>query len=929
MRLSLNIDNKWCDVESDKTKNTLVLNYEFDSLTDPAKYFSEFSYTFKVPRTAKNDRIFNLQCRLDSVASGTVSLVKRYKYRLYGEKEECVSVGIAKITSWNKSEYVIQLNGSLGIAFQKLLNSGFDTNNDNPEYSLLPDYVNYDGLGDYTADLRINRFTVGCSWNVDSLLIPFTLSELRSDYGNLVNLYYLDQLQQYTEKHAWAASLVGFMPQTQGRVKNFENGKWTWNNYVYPLFQTAQQTAEIPVDDGLTEYQMSQFRSYYQTPFVYVQKLFEIYKENFQSITGYSLDLDERWYNEDNNDLRDCVYTLPNLGYNLPEKQDPASSSSETRTSNVTLPANAAFDDSTYKITNLRQNTNQYLYSGYFTVEKNQTFEAISEIPIKFTNPSNVFYVSYPVEQARPKIDKAYNNINPIIATWDIIDSNNNIVASSPRESLLVPLLQNNQFTEEWDHPLREQYQTIFDVICFYYQGEQIYDNRTEANFGTVQLAARWKNNSTQRLVRVRWHLRFTNDFCPLRTYLYATDEWGQILNASGYTGGGNDARITWATAWESQVNVYDPVRSDSKVTMERLFKSVQPFSILLKYSKMMNLVWQVDDNNQTVRVKRKYDFFKDCVETDSGHFSTVPYQGFLDITDKIDTNKDFTIEPLAFNGKSVTLGYKEDADNNVKRYKEKFTKNYGDLILYTADSTNKETIEVFNKDDNSTLYPPMVATDIVSPRDIVEQLQSAKYETFPFPSNITDSGETAGAYGIFYFRGASRPVPDDEFAHYKRGGTTPYVLITDDEPVEVADNVYCYHYDSGTSYALDKSSFPVFMEHNRDCTTSLFFGEPREMYYDVEQQALDTDISIYTKEWKRYLDDAFSVMNKQLTCYAYVSSEYYLRLKANPLVQIENCIYLVQKMEYSEENHYAKLVLRQIFSLDNLIADATRVASE
>ena len=929
MRLDLYMYGAWRTLESDSNKNTLVLNWNFDSLESPSSYYSDFSYAFRAPRTASNDRLFALQCRLDSIGGGNVSLAGEMPYRLYGEKSECISTGVAKVTSWNNDDYSIQLSGSLGIAFKALLNSGFDASNSDPNYYVLPDYLNYDGNGGYTASTLINRFTVGCSWNVDSLLIPFGMDELRGDYGNLVNLYYLDQLQQYTERHAWAASLVGFMPQTQGRYKQFESTKWTWNGYIYPLFQTPQQTQEIPVGDGLNEYQMSQFRSYYQTPFVYVQKLWEMYREHCAAMTGYTLSLDERWYNEGNNDLRDLVYTLPNLGYNLPERIDPVSTASSTIVSNVSMPVNSAFNYNDYTIQNLRTNVHQYFYSGYYNVAKNQTFECITQIPIRFTNPDGVFFVSYPVEQLHPPIDKAWNSLNPIVATYDILDSNNNVVASSIRPIALVPLLKNSQVTEEWDHPLREAIETIYDVICFYYDGEQIYDNRTVADFGEVQITARWKNNAASQLVRVRWNLSFMYDQCPFKIYVYAQGgSFEKVISGYGYTGGNASSFATWNINGSRQVNIYDPVRSDSKITMERLFRSESPFSILLKYSKMMNLVWLIDDEQKKITVKRKYDYFYDCVNTNSGHYLGAPsYQGFLDLTDFIDVSKDLVVSPLAFDGRVVNLGFKESADMNCHHYKEKFGKVYGSLLLYTADKSSKETIEAFNKDDNSTLYPPIVATDIVSPRDVVEQLQSAKYETFPFPSNITDSGETAGVSGVFYFRCASKPVPDDEFAHYRDSGNTPYVLITDDEPVEVSDDVYCYHYD-GTSNALDKRQFPQYLEHNRDCTTSLFFGEPREMYYNCEQQALDTDISIYRKNWQRWLEDSYSVNNKALVCFAWVDSAYYMRLKSNPLIKIMNAIYLAQKIEFSSDN-YMKLELRQIYDLGDLITDATPVPTE
>lgn len=918
MTLSLYIDGAWRDCESDVNNNSLVMNWEFDSLDDPAKYYSEFSYTFKLPRTRYNDNLFSNEWRLDSITSHFNSPIK---YRLLNDKQEVISVGIANVSNWSEKEYQVQLNGSLGVAFKRLLSSGWAATDD-PEYTLFEDPLAWNG-SDYTADLRLDKNLVACSWALDSLVPYFSLSDLRSHYSTLLTDYSL--ASPYTTQMALASSIIGFMPMTQGRYKSFDSTKWTTSNRLKPVFNTISSTTDIDLGDGLNEWQMSEFRSYYQTPYVYVQKLWDLYKEKCESMTGYRLVLDERWYNENNLDLKDVVYTLNNLGATLPEKPEANSSVNTSTTSNVTLPSNAASDYDDYKITGLASNTNQYLYSGYYTVGTNQTIEEVIEIPMKFTNPDNVI-----MPPIIPQFGaKAYNSGNPIYATYDILDSNDNVLASSVRPYTLVPLLQTRDFTEEWEHPLREAFETISDVICFYYDGEGLLENKSEFNFGRVQLTARWKNSGNSQQVRVRWWLRFAYDWVPTKVYSYDDGNMYKVPWYNGYTGGDANGRIRWEITADRQTNIYDPARSGSKLTMSRLFKDLQPFQILLKYSKMYNLVWAIDDWSNTITVKRKYDFFYDCQGrlTDRG-FGSPSYNGFLDITDRIDLNKGYTIEPKAFNGKSVTLGFKESGDMYSKKYKDKFGKQYGDIILYTADTSSSETIQAFNKDENNTLYSPIVATDIVSPRDKVETLLSTKYaqyETLPYPSNQTSEGEQANVFGQFFFRNPLIAVPNNEFAHYKQSGT-PYVIITDDDATEIADQVYAWH---SANDGVKVFNLPQFFEHNRSISTCLWFGEPREMYYDVPQQVLDTEISLYSKEWARYLDDSYSTQNKLLTCYAYIDGQIYSRLKVNPLVKIENCIYLLQKMEYSEQNHYGKLELRQIFNLDDLIADATPIHDE
>ena len=134
---------------------------------------------------------------------------------------------------------------------------------------------------------------------------------------NILFFSYYFQVERYnqlTEQMAWLSSFVGFMPQMQGRYKNYDSSKWVNGNTIRALFANAGDENTIDVGSGATDFQMQQYRSYYQTPFVYIQKLWEIYKTYCPNITGYSLNLDSRWYNANNTVLRDIVYTLPNIG---------------------------------------------------------------------------------------------------------------------------------------------------------------------------------------------------------------------------------------------------------------------------------------------------------------------------------------------------------------------------------------------------------------------------------------------------------------------------------------------------------------------------------------------------------------------------------------------------------------------------------------
>lgn len=910
MELELFINNVWERMESDKETNSLSLSYTEDSLTSPSDYFSDFSYPFKLPKTSRNNTLLNHVGELDSNTDKTV-----YRYRLHGENDEPISEGNAVVTSATLKDYTLQLNGSLGIAFNRLLKSGF-AESDEPDFFQFPDIINYDG-STYTAVEKMQRGLVFSSWNVDSATIPFELTEILQRYGSLKNYYGITS-NDVTEQDVFISSFFGFMPQFQGRYKEFDSAKWLTyeaNRYnVLPLFSHLTDTDATDVGDGATEYQMQQFRSYYQQSFVYVQKLWELYKQNFAAITGYTLNLDSRWYNENNLLLRDCVYTLQNFGNaDTNNREEVLTTNTVTATNNLNLPDNSQFDPDTMTLYNLSTNVWMSFYTSLETVKPAEMLELNLTFPISFQCSENS-----PLYRAtRAESMCAFNQKNPLYIVWSVVDSSYNTIYTSPRPIVVLPLVKTPSFSEEWDAPDREVTERLSDVIICNYAPQWMDSNKRTGFITSANVRVKWFNNTNiAQNCRLRFKVAFANNAIPFRQYFPSETEQanafapvGEGWGDSGYTDPPrfpSDSFAAWKITDATAITtVSRPLnRSFAHLKTWQFFGDEKPFNILLKYSKLNNLVWKVDEYAKTVSVLRRNDFLDDCING-----------GFFDLTDKINVEKGVTIETQTFNADKVLFEFSDGQTKYAKEYKDKYGTTYGSLTIYTGQNAGGEPIKAF-KSENTTYLSPIVATDIIQPSKGLQTMNEQRYETpVAFPANATDKNDYAGEKGVFYLRCQNIPVNGDVFKVYENANGVECAYITDDTPTEIQYNTYVFH-DREAALKTETTVFPQFFSYTRDFATQLIFGEPREVYFDIPQQVLDNGVTVYDTEFQGWIEENYSLKNKRVTCYADIDGTEYARLKLNPLCRLQNIIYTLEKVEYNPSTRVAKLVLRGLSAL-------------
>lgn len=136
-------------------------------------------------------------------------------------------------------------------------------------------------------------------------------------------------IDKETVRSAWVGNgskydIINFAPTNSGLPDNFDAGKAIMNFHGLSGFTgtsgsytTYEGWALASLPDSLTGEEVKDFRSYLQTPVLRVKSIFDAIcdRENNRGDmdTGYDVELDEDWFNENNPYYYDTWMTLPNI----------------------------------------------------------------------------------------------------------------------------------------------------------------------------------------------------------------------------------------------------------------------------------------------------------------------------------------------------------------------------------------------------------------------------------------------------------------------------------------------------------------------------------------------------------------------------------------------------------------------------------------
>lgn len=181
---------------------------------------------------------------------------------------------------------------------------------------------------DVITDIKITNIPTGANYLVINC---------RNNYKPNVMLN-----QPYTD-------IVGFIP-VNSYSNNFDFKSIEVNGNIKSISEFIDENADTSllntnaesiVGDGMLPRSMNEFRSYHQQPYIYFNKLFQIFnKQLLKMFPEYSIELDEDWFNEDNEHYANLCYTLKRLVNE--EEGSTIESNYLLGTDTITIPANSS-----------------------------------------------------------------------------------------------------------------------------------------------------------------------------------------------------------------------------------------------------------------------------------------------------------------------------------------------------------------------------------------------------------------------------------------------------------------------------------------------------------------------------------------------------------------------------------------------------------
>lgn len=895
------------------SENEVRWSFTFDNLENPTQYVSERAVRLRLPVCPENNKFFGQFLRLDStITANGYTPTEKMQY-IVMDDGAVVSTGTAVIESIDRQYYNLSLVGSQATLFRKLMNAGYDTAKaaEDNTYYLMKDWLKCSKVGAMVIDEQanlLNRFQVLASWTIDEPILDFptmrTTADLRSAYGITdANI---------TETMAFIASLVGFAPTAQGKYGDFESDMWLETGKVEYIGQMVAAAAgflpvlcserdekgeaveTVSVEDGLVEPQIGEYRSYYQQPYIYLGMLWQFFAYEMNQICGYTLRLDSRWFE----DVGMTAYMLP-----------------KTFGSDNVKPENVPVTFPSGGISNTHVMPN-----GYVRTTNDPPFAyTISGLSLKTTATSGSFHVktgkkvtvdvlldlrmdNFAFSQDSRDDNSTYywSGYNPYEFRVSII--NRNDVAVSERKFLVYPVSSDGVMTLSG----MQRNTHINDAIigAVYVQSSRLgfeiltpeYDawSKTDPTNPRLRIQAKISSVITEDDdYRIRCSIGYSNDKLPF------------VLK-----GGASDVFFYSASPGSSQITIerynvtadgsaFENNRSDSIITLEKLFGDKAPFEVLLEYSKARHLMWVVDDAEKVVTVKRAADFFADAGDD------------FADLTKFADG--DVEISPLSWESNRVVFNLGELECDYVDGYSDRYGHGYGDKVVVTTNNLNK---------DSKSLLSGKIVTSAMLSQNVVpiallfgrERYPNA-IEVPPMPMNVKD-GESADISGNFYVRDINGEWPKNILHDWKDDGRA-YITLSDDADIERARQQFCWHGKDVTE-ADDEKVYvrPVFT--TVDATgTSVLFGPVREVY---TSQSESPSSYLYEQHWQHYIEEVYNPENKTIACKIFFTRRLLAAVRENPIVRIGNLLYLVMSIGgWSNHTRLCRCKLRQINDLNNL----------
>lgn len=293
------------EIELDKTVQ-FAITKQFEELSNPTVIINDWSKTVSIPFTLRNHQIFGHIYSPDKAIVGTTGNsyiginfdpLRKLDFRLEWDNA-ILMTGYAKMIDIKRSKgtgtYNITLNGQLGKIFQEMKKITFDIEAPESEDKYIIRGAQY-------VNTAIDKDLVYDSWRSAG-----QVNSILNKSGD--SRYNINDIIGFAPNNSFCEDFDYKTYQPNSTTSE------TFTNTLGDAFKTATGIdGDTVIPNGMLPREIGEYRSYYQLPYVYWNKLFQMFQEKTEEVTGYTFDLDESWFNEANPYWYYLVYMLKPL----------------------------------------------------------------------------------------------------------------------------------------------------------------------------------------------------------------------------------------------------------------------------------------------------------------------------------------------------------------------------------------------------------------------------------------------------------------------------------------------------------------------------------------------------------------------------------------------------------------------------------------
>lgn len=282
-KINLYIDGALADISTDAL---VLMNYKQTDATAPAAIYNSWSQSVVLPRTSRNNVIFDHVFRCDhSTEAGKFNALVRTPFVIYAQTGEILESGYMKLTNMSDREYNVTLYGGLGGFLFGLM-----YNPDGTKRSLA-DLVYTSGGDEHEFDFKITREAVRNAWRRIGLLDN---TPSMWDCINFAPCYNGLPGGDFNSKRA-------FCPSGCYGVINAHGGYKDRRGHVL-----------VDLENAVDEWAANDLRSYQQRPVVRMRAVIDAICDAANN-GGYTVNLGAGFFKNTNPYYQDSWLTLPKL----------------------------------------------------------------------------------------------------------------------------------------------------------------------------------------------------------------------------------------------------------------------------------------------------------------------------------------------------------------------------------------------------------------------------------------------------------------------------------------------------------------------------------------------------------------------------------------------------------------------------------------